>query len=229
MFAKDIMTTNVLTVGPDTPVFEIASLLATHGISAVPVINDDDQVVGIVSEGDLVQGLKGSRGPRRSWWLELIGKSRKQIAEDRKLKGKLAKDVMSRNVICAEYFSTIPIIAELLEKNHIKRVPIISHNKLVGIVSRANLVQFLASQNKGMLPEVLKNDGIIRQNLLDEIRENEWSKLSMLNVLVNDGVVTFWGLVTSEEIKEILRAAAEKIPGVKSVKANMGISTLLDV
>ena len=117
----------------------------------------------------------------------------------------------------------------MLAKNHIKRVPVVDHGKMIGIISRANLVQFLAVQNQESLREVIKNDEIIRQTLLEQIRKNEWSKLSLLNILVNDGVVTYWGLVISEKIKEILCAAAEKMPNVKSVEANMGISTLLDV
>ena len=229
MFAKNIMTTNVITVGPDTPILEIATLLSKHGISAVPVINQHDQVVGIVSEGDLVPTLKSRHGPRRSWWLELFGDQNKPNNDGRHLDRETAKDVMTRDVISADYFSTIPSIAELLEKNHIKRVPVINHGKLIGIVSRANLVQFLALQNQDSLREVFEEDEIIRQNLIDEIQKNEWSKLSMLNVLVNNGVVTFWGLVKSEEIKELLQSAAEQMPGVNSVEANMGISTLLDV
>ena len=112
MFTKDLMTTNVITIGPDTPIPEIAVILSKHGISAVPVITDEESVIGIISEGDLVQTLRGRQGLRRSWWLKLIGNPDEhnhdfsQFSRDCR---DTAKDAMTKEVICADYFSTDPI------------------------------------------------------------------------------------------------------------------------
>lgn len=167
MFAKDVMTTNVISVHPELPVFEVARLLAERGISGVPVIGEDGAIAGMVSEGDLVHELTSGRGPKRSWWLELIGGRDRTGGQEGA--GKTAEDVMSRDVICADYFATIPTIAALLEKHHIKRVPVIDHGKVVGIVSRANLVQYLASHRPDAGGEMAAKDQQIRARLMAEI------------------------------------------------------------
>ena len=229
MFAKDIMTTNVITVGPDTPVPEIANLLIERGISGVPVVDDDDRLIGMVSEGNLTRMVREGRSPRRCWWLEMIGKPGKSNQKMLMCRDLVAKEIMSREVISVEYFFSIASVAELLEKKHIKRVPVVDRGKMIGIISRANLVQALAARNRDAVPEVAERDREIRQQLLDEIEDNGWSTLKLLNVLVSDGIVTYWGLVDSESTKEKLCRAAACISDVKTVEANMGISTLLDV
>ncbi|MAF49586.1 MAG: CBS domain-containing protein [Rhodospirillales bacterium] len=229
MFAKDIMTTNVITVGPDTPVPEIANLLIERGISGVPVVDDDDRLIGMVSEGDLTRMVREGRSPRRCWWLEMIGKPGKSNQKMLMCRDLVAKEIMTREVITVEYFFSIASVAELLEKKHIKRVPVVDRGKMIGIISRANLVQALAARNRDAVPEVAERDREIRQQLLDEIEDNGWSTLKLLNVLVSDGIVTYWGLVDSEGTKEKLCQAAACISDVKAVEANMGISTLLDV
>ena len=136
MQAKDIMTVNVVSVSEDTPVHEIVSLLLKYRISAVPVIDGAGKVVGIVSEGDLLRGEGTSRARvHHPWWLEavFVGQT---VAYD-KARGARAGVVMTRNVITVDEETPLNEIAELLERHHIKRVPVLKGGRLAGIVSRA--------------------------------------------------------------------------------------------
>jgi len=223
MFANDIMTNTVITVGPDRPLKEIAQLLIKHRISAVPVINEDKKLMGIVSEGDLVHRIRGDHELPRSWWLSLIGDLNDIPKEFIRTHGKTAKDVMTQEVITATPFTSIAELSEMLETNKIKRVPIVESGKLIGIVSRANIIQGLVAQDDDSLPKVAKSDQEIRKILLEEFLQHEWASNATVNVVVKNGVVQFWGLVSSEYAKDALRIAAEKIPGVKEVKENLDV------
>ena len=206
------MTNTVITVGPDRPLKEIAQLLIKHRISAVPVINEDKKLMGIVSEGDLVHRIRGDHELPRSWWLSLIGDL-----------NDIPKEFMTQEVITATPFTSIAELSEMLETNKIKRVPIVESGKLIGIVSRANIIQGLVAQDDDSLPKVAKSDQEIRKILLEEFLQHEWASNATVNVVVKNGVVQFWGLVSSEYAKDALRIAAEKIPGVKEVKENLDV------
>ncbi len=145
--AADVMTTPVIYVMSETPVKEIAGILLRHGISAVPVVEDSGRVVGIVSEGDLVLHAAPRGRERRPWWLDIIEKSSErseglQNYLDRH--GLRAKDVMSEAVITVAHDTPITAVADVLQRNKIKRVPVMRAGQMVGIVSRANLLAALA-------------------------------------------------------------------------------------
>ncbi|NQV57525.1 MAG: CBS domain-containing protein [Rhodospirillales bacterium] len=224
MFAKDIMTTNVITVGPDQTVAEIAKLLINRRISAAPVVDENGKILGIVSEGDLVHRVLGDNEVRRSWWLSFLGDPSDVPAEYAKLHGRKARDVMTKDVVTAPSFTPINSIAEMLEKKRIKRVPIVDNGKLMGIVSRANVIQALIGQTDKAPKEASPSDQAIRTSLLEEFNEHPWSSASTYNIVVKDGIVRYWGFVESEEAKEAMRIAAENIPGVKSVESNLGVA-----
>ncbi|MAF49916.1 MAG: CBS domain-containing protein [Rhodospirillales bacterium] len=224
MFAKDIMTTNVITAAPEQTVADVAKLLIDRRISAVPVVDGEGNLLGIVSEGDLVHRVMGDIEAPRSWWLTILGDPSDIPDEYVKLHGTTAGDVMTKDVITAPSFTPVASIAEMLEGKHIKRVPIVDEGKLVGIVSRANVIQALIAQASETTKEVSKSDQDIRQNLLDEFSNHAWSSASTFNVVVSDGVVRYWGFVESDSAKEAMRIAAENIPGVKSVESNLGVA-----
>src|SRR6516165_9722238 len=137
MQAIDIMTTEVIAVDEDATVPAVAKLLAERGISAVPVVDKNNRVIGMVSEGDLLHRAETGTERRRSWWLEMMA-STNQLAGDyiKSHSGKV-KDVMSRSVLSVTETTPVADIALLLETNRIKRVPVVRDGKLVGIVSRA--------------------------------------------------------------------------------------------
>ncbi|MGA8756100.1 MAG: CBS domain-containing protein [Stellaceae bacterium] len=140
--ASTIMTTKVVTVTPETSVAEIASLLLEHKISAVPVIDDEQRVVGIVSEGDLLG--RPPCGSPRGWWLRLFDESAaclEEIATARHLK---ARDVMTSPAVTVGEETPIDILATLMRRRRVKRVPILLDGRLVGIISRADVLDALA-------------------------------------------------------------------------------------
>ena len=224
MRAKDIMVTKVITVGPKVSVREVAKLLLSNRISALPVVDELGQLIGIISEGDLTRRLELDTDHRRSWWLEMFsGKSKEVLAREYlKSRGRKVGDVMTEIVITAKQTTPVRDIATLLEKHRIKRVPIIEKGKLVGIVSRANLIQALAS-----LPEDRQQttitDAIIRKKIVKQFKSGKWSKGSLLSVTVQDGIVKLWGIVDSEAEKEAARLAAELVEGVEAIENNVTV------
>jgi CBS domain-containing protein len=154
MQAGDIMTRQVITVEPDRPVKDVAKLLSQHGVSAVPVVDPAGGVIGMVSEGDLIGHRARERRERRSWWLNLLAEGY-DLAPDYKAflaaAGERAKDVMTSRVVSVDERTPIAAIADLLETHQIKRVPVLRDGKLVGIVSRANLVHALTSAGENAL------------------------------------------------------------------------------
>src|SRR6516162_5964590 len=144
MRAMDVMTTKVITVGENATVPEAAKLLAEQGISAVPVIDKDDRVVGMLSEGDLLHRAETGTERRRAWWLERLSATDELAGDYIKSHGGKVADVMTRDVVSVSEETPVADIAILLETNRIKRVPVFRDGRLIGIVSRANLVRALA-------------------------------------------------------------------------------------
>jgi len=142
--AADVMTTEVVSVEPDTPVRDIAELLYTRRISGVLVI-EHDHVIGIVSEGDLIGHAAAIGEPRRSWWLSLFADESLSARDYAKTHGRAARDVMTASVVSVEETATMAEIARIVERHRIKRVPVLRDGKLVGIVTRGNLLQGLAT------------------------------------------------------------------------------------
>ena len=212
MLARDVMTTSVLTVTPETDVAEIARMLLESHISAVPVIDSAGRLVGIVSEGDLLNRAEGSTRHRpTSWWLRLVASPEDADHDYLKSHGRHAADVMTRDPISVAPDTPLADIAAMLEKHHIKRVPVLEGTKLVGIVSRANLLRGVASWQPPSAGRV--EDGALRARLLEAIEQADLP-MHLMNVTVTDGVVELWGAVETELQKNVARAAIESVPGV---------------
>jgi CBS domain-containing protein len=219
--AADVMVFPVVTVGPETSVQDVAETLLENRISAVPVVSKTGDLVGIVSEGDLIRRTEMDTERRRSRWLAVLVGSQPLAAEFVKSNACRVADIMTREVIVATPDTPLRHIAALLEKNGIKRVPILTNGKLVGIVSRANLVQALASARKEIKVAAATSDRMIREELLSRLRAESWARTSRLNVIVHDGTVELWGAVRSRAEKQAIRLAAELTPGVRGVSDNL--------
>jgi CBS domain-containing protein len=222
MRAADVMTTNVVTIQPDMGVPEIARLLLKHRISAIPVVDADQRVLGIVSEGDLMRRAETDTETRHSWWLEAISTTEDRAGEYIKTHGRKAGDVMSRDVVAVTEDTPLHEIAGLLEKHHIKRVPVTRDGRLIGIVSRANLLHGLAAKGAESIAPRSADDQTIREKLLHVLSKELGLHMAMINVIVNDGVVQLWGLVGSGTEKKAAQVSAENIPGVKAVENHLG-------
>jgi CBS domain-containing protein len=221
MQAKDIMTVNVISVSEDTPVHEIVGLLLKYRISAVPVLDNAQKVLGIVSEGDLLRPEGTSGGvTKRSWWLEAFFAG--EALTDELAHGRTAGALMTRDVISVSEDTPLNEIAELLERHHIKRVPVVGDGRLVGIVSRANLMHGLAHTIIEHHEPGAAGDRELRQKLIKILLGTHQLDTVLLNVTVSHGNVRLWGVVENADQAAAAEAAAKSMPGVRSVVNNLG-------
>jgi CBS domain-containing protein len=213
MRADEIMSMNVMTVSPDTHVRDVARKLLERGVSALPVVDAEGRILGIISEGDLMRRRESGTERHPSWWLRLLQNPGDAAADYVKTHGLHAKDVMTRNVITVSENTPAAEIAELLEKHRIKRVPVVRQGKIVGIVSRANLLHGLIVQK----PPARPSTAGLRKAVLAELRETGVHSMVDAVVSESDGVVHLWGVVETEGAKKALEVAAEGTDGVTSV------------
>lgn len=221
MKASDVMVTYVISVGPETGVQDGARTLLASRISAAPVVGERGELLGIVSEGDLMRRSETDTERRRSWWLDLFASKETLAGEFVKAHSCKVADVMTRDVITAAPDASLGEIAALLEKNLIKRVPIVKDGKIVGIVSRANLLQAFASASKKIDVASSADDGSIRESVIARLTAQRWAGPWPLNVIVQDGAVELWGLVDSAVEKTAIRVTAEETEGVRAVTDNI--------
>jgi CBS domain-containing protein len=218
MNAKDIMTSKVITVTSGTLVSEIARLLFERRISALPVV-DGERLAGIVSEADLLHryeiGTDCALGGD-PWWMRLFSADRSP-AEYVKSHARYARDIMTREVATVAPDTPLAAIATLLERRRIKRVPVLDEGHLVGIVSRSDLVHALVSAPRAGAPAGPITDDAIRALVLAELRRQGWWRKELAKVTVEQGVVTFAGLIENENERLAARVAAETVPGVHGV------------
>jgi CBS domain-containing protein len=219
MNAKDIMTAPVITITPDTPVHDIAALLLERRISGVPVV-DDDSVVGMVNEGDLLRrheiGTDGDT-PQRPWWARLIERDQFPI-EYVKSHARKAKDIMSPHLVSVSEDTAARQLASIFAARHIRRVPVLHDGKMVGIVTRADLIRALAVKTRDLETPRTQGDEAIRVRLLRELEQQRWWRPDWSAVYVRDGIVHYRGLIHSDDERQAARVAAENVPGVRGVE-----------
>jgi CBS domain-containing protein len=218
MKASDIMTPDVVAVPPDIPVASLAAILIEHRISAVPVI-DRGRLVGIVTENDLLRRIELGTQRTRPRWLHFLTSDDTLLAEYLKSRGQTAGDVMTSDVVTVDEDTPIADIADLLESRHIKRVPVLNADKIVGIISRANLIQALATYASAPNPSTAADDSTIREQLCHEMRSVGWGPEPVTNnMTVHDGIVHLWGFMTGDDERRAVLVAVRRVPGVKAVK-----------
>jgi CBS domain-containing protein len=220
MKAVDVMTRNVVSVKLDSSVFEAAQLMILNRISGLPVLDTSGKLVGVVTEGDLLR--RAETGTERSTpsWLEFfLGQGR--LATDYvRTHGRKIRDVMTPDPQTIVEETPLDEIVALMEQKRIKRLPVMRGDKMVGIVSRANLVQALASLARETV-DTLPRDATLRELVLAEIDKQPWSPGSLINVIVRDGVVELWGTILDERKRQALRVVAENVPGTRQVKDHL--------
>ena len=233
MQARDVMSTTVATIKPDTTVGVIVALLLERRISGLPVLDDNGRVVGVVSEGDLLHRKETDTERHRGRWLSLWSGTEELARDYVKSHGLFARDIMSRPAITIAEGAALGDVVNILESRRIKRVPVVRDGKLVGIVTRADLLRGLATQNlaRGMAapsaaqPASQAADRAVRDQLLRTMKRADWTSATHVNVIVTDGVVHLWGLVNSGEERRALHVAAENVDGVTGVEDHLGSFT----
>ena len=222
MRARDVMTRKVKTVPPDADVKAVAKLLATGRISAMPVVDRKGHVLGIVSEGDLIRRPETGTTKRRSWWLQLLADPRDLARDYAKSRAVRARDVMSSPVISVSPVTDLADVADLLESRGVKRVPVVQNGKLVGIVSRRDIIGALARSAKPGRGR-RRSDAQIGEAIHREIKAAQFVNDLLINISVSKGVVELSGLVSDQAQRDALRVLVEGTAGVTAVRDRLAI------
>lgn len=215
MHAHHIMTRKVISVGPETTISEAANLMLRNHISGLPVVDKASAVVGIVSEGDFLRrseiGTPRKRGSLLRFFLGYEGAAENYVREH----GRKVSEIMTSSPITVSEDTPLPKLVSLMEKHNIKRVPVVRDGKLVGIVSRSNLLQAVASLARDV-PDPTADDDHIRRRIIAEIEKNDWCPIG-LSVIVRNGIVHLSGVITDERSRQAAIVAAENVQGVAKV------------
>jgi len=215
MRAHQIMTRPVVTVKPDTSIVEAASIMLHRHVSGLPVVDAGDRLVGIVSEGDFIHRSELGTGRKRGRWLRFILGPGKSAADFVHEHGRKVSEVMTNSPLTITEDASLAEIVDLMEKNHVKRLPVIRGDRVVGIVSRANLLQAVATLAR-QVPDPTADDDHIRNRVIDILEKNDWCPFG-LSVIVKDGIVHLSGVITEEQSRQAAVVAAENVSGVKKV------------
>jgi CBS domain-containing protein len=214
MKARNVMTWGAITVGPDESVTRAVRLMLQNKISGLPVVDDKGQLVGIVTEGDFLRrGELGTQRQRPRWLEFLLGPGR--LAEEYvQTSGRKVAQVMTPEPKTVTPETPLAEVVRLMERHRVKRLPVVQDGKLVGIVSRADLLHALGSVAHDIKP-VAGDDATIREQIIAECTKQRWAP--HINVVVRDGVVGVWGVITDDRSRDAFIVAAENVPGVKAV------------
>lgn len=220
MKAVDIMTRSPVTVGPDASIMKAVGLMLQRRISGLPVVDRDGALVGIVTEGDLLRRAETGTQRHRPRWLEfLIGPGR--LADEYvHACGRKVHEVMTEKVVTVTEDTPLDEIVHIIESHRIRGLPVLRAGRVVGIVSRANLVRALASLARETKPAAA-DDAAIQRRLLAELEKQPWAPIALINVIVRNGVVHLWGALTDERERRGIRVVAENTAGVKRVEDHL--------
>ena len=215
MRAYDIMTRNVITIRRDASVLEAARLMLENKISGLPVVDESGTLVGIVTEGDFLRRAETRTERTRPRWLAFLVSPGVLAKEYAHTHARKVAEVMTPEPVTVSADAQVEQVVRLMEKHHVKRIPVLDGARLVGIISRANLLHALAAVATS-LPPPAKDDGEIRERLLAELANQPWCP-KMVNVVVRNGVVELSGTIFDERAREAIKIAAENVRGVKEV------------
>jgi CBS domain-containing protein len=211
---KDVMTINVISIGADESIANAARLMLQNRISGLPVVDKEGELVGMVTEGDFLRRGELGTQRRRPKWLEFVVGPGKLAEEYVRASGRKVEDVMTHDPWTIREDDSLEAVVEIMERHRIKRLPVTRGDRMVGIVSRANLMHALATVARN-LPPPAGGDSAIRANILAAVAKQDWAP--RINVIVKDGVAELRGVVTDDRERQALVVAAENVAGVKKV------------
>jgi len=208
MNVKDVMTPHVLSVTPDESIFVAARLMLQKKISGLPVVDGLGNLVGIVSEGDFLRRAETGTKRQRPKWMEFFLGPGRLADEYVQISGRKVRDVMTEDVRTVTPDAPLEDVVRLMERHHIKRVPVVESGKIVGIVTRANLLRAMASFVGEIAPSSA-GDTTIREQFIAELERQPWAPVTRIDVTVRNGVVRLSGTLTDERQRQALRVTAE--------------------
>jgi CBS domain-containing protein len=220
MNAVDIMTRKPATVRSDLPVLAAIRIMRGRRISGLPVVDEEGDLVGMITEGDLLRRVEMGTERRRPEWLAFFTGTDRLAREYVQSHSRNVADVMTRDVVSVSEDAPLEEIVELMIGRRIKRVPVLRGTKLVGIVTRANLLRLLGDL-LDVRAESGDDDKAIRERIFAELGEQLWARVEGMRVDVKDGTVTLGGVITDQCVRDALRVAVENVPGVKDVKDDL--------
>jgi len=218
--ASDVMTRNVLTVGPESSVAQAIRLMLDNNISGLPVLAADRKVVGILTEGDLLRRGETGTERHRPRWLEILMGPGRAAGDYVRTHGRKVEDIMSTDLVNVAADTPLDEVVGLMERRRIKRVPVVEGDALIGIVSRADLLRSLLGVLDAQ-PAESRRDEEILELIQAELAKRSWVPRDGLSISVKDGVVDLNGVILEEKEREALRVVAENTPGVKAVEDHL--------
>jgi len=219
MKVEDVMTCDVITIGPDDMIDKAARLMADHGVSGLPVVDPQGRLVGIVSEGDLI--VRQTPPRRLPWWRAFFADGERLARDYQKRVGVAIRDVMTPHVVSVARSLPIELAAAVLETHRIRRVPVVSEDGgVVGILSRGDLVKVLAARSPAGVP---LSDTQLAAEMRARMAKEAWAPPVVVDA--SDGVVTIWGFAGNDAERQALETMARAIPGCKGVKNQVGLKS----
>lgn len=223
MKAADIMTADVAIVGPDTEVSEIARCLLDRRIGAMPVVDGDGRLLGLVGEGDLIRRAEPFR--TRHAPLSLIYDRTRDFIHAR---GTRARDIMMKEIPSIKPDASIAEIAELMERRGATHLPVLDDDRrVVGIVTRADVLRGIATMSAAKEAFVTASDRAIKDRILVLLKVQAALAPPAVSVIAVNGIVHLWGTTDTEEERDAVRVAAESVVGSENVHNHL--STLAEV
>jgi len=219
MRAEDIMTREVVTVRPETSITELARLFSDRGISGAPVVDAEGQLLGIVTESDLMRRVAAPQDRKPGLFSGLLSDPAELARHFARSHGRTAQDVMTTTPLTLGPDVPIDRVAKLLEEKDIRRVPIVAAGRLLGVVSRADLLKAVLTETQPAPANV--DDASIRKELARRLREQPWVDRHFLHASISAGHVHFSGFARSPAVVQGLRALAEGVPGVRGVTLDL--------
>jgi CBS domain-containing protein len=214
MLVKDTMTQNVISIDPGASVLDAARLMLQNHISGLPVVDKDGKLVGIVTEADFLRRTELGTQRRRPRWLEFVVGPGRLADEYAHASGRKVGEIMTPDPCTVSADDSLEDLVELMQRRRIKRLPVIHDGRMVGIVSRANLMLALASLAREAPPSP-SPDGPLRDKILAALGGQRW--VPNADVVVRNGVVELSGVITDERERRGLIVLVENVPGVKAV------------
>ena len=216
MKAQDVMSRPVFFIAPTDPVSRAIRIMLQNHVSGLPVIDAHGHLQGMITEGDLLRRAETGTQRQRPRWIAFFAGPGRLAEEYVRTHGRKVSEIMTADPATVTEATPLEEVVSVMEKRRIKRVPVMQGDRVVGIISRANLLYALAGLARGARPTSL-DDKTIRDRLFAELQTQSWAPTGSLNVIVRDGVVELWGVITDERERQATIVAAENIPGVKRV------------
>lgn len=216
MRTDQIMTRKVITVDPETSIVEAADTMLRYHIGGLPVVNTAHKLVGIISEGDFIRRAEIGTQRKRGRWLQFLAGPSQTASEFVRERGRKVREIMTPDPVTVAEDTPLEDVVRLIEQHNVKRLPVMRGDQLVGVVTRTNLLQAVATLARDA-PGPTANDDQIRSAILDAIDGAAWSPCR-LNVIVRDGIAYLSGIIADENCRQATIVAAETVSGVKQVQ-----------